>query len=58
MVLSGGSSNKNKYTKKEDCIINFANSEINKLYDFKTNKKDYILSYGFIYNTKKTSNNA
>ena len=40
IILSGCSSNKNKYSKSEESIINFANNEINKLYDVKINKDD------------------
>ena len=46
IVLSGCSSNKNKYTKKEDSIINLANNEINKLYDVKINKDNLEYSVG------------
>ena len=46
MILSGCSSNKNKYSKNEESIINFANSEINKLYDVKVNKDKLDYSVG------------
>lgn len=46
IILSGCSSNKNKYSKSEESIINFANNEINKLYDVKINKYDLEYSVG------------